>query len=60
MAIEHRKPVVLTVQHGETLPSVSQSYAPSFAGGGTIAHSGAIINHAHFEHCTPGATLYAD
>jgi len=60
MAIEYRKPVVLTIEHGQTLASVSQSYASSFIAGGTIAHSRAVINHADFEHCAPSAAFNAN
>jgi hypothetical protein len=60
MAIEHRKPVVLTIEHGQTLASIPQSYASAFAGGGAIAQSRSVINHTDFEHCAPSAAFYAN
>jgi hypothetical protein len=60
MAIEHGKPVVLTIEHGQTLAGVPQSYASALARGGAIAQSGSVINHTHFEHCAPSATFNAN
>src|SRR5215470_11765921 len=59
MAVEDRKTVVLAVEHCQTLPGISYSYATPLVDRGSIAQSRSIIYYAHLQHCSTRPCLNA-